>query len=442
MIVIDDLRAGLIDRATGRDLMLTPHMDALAGRGVKFTRAYAQYALCSPSRSSVLTGTRPDSTRVFDLTSHFRQFLPSVTTLPEQFKRHGYFTYGAGKVFHRGLGDDANSWSLPQPSVDRPAYALEEHLALDKARKEASRAEAGAASLSSTMKNGGGAMLPGVLRGGKVQRGPVMEVAPNNASFHDHAVADEVIAALRKAAPAARTAAGVFEAADYDCEDDKDYDGEHDNSIDGEGVKAQPFFIVAGFIRPHLPWVAPEKYWDMYEAVEEVEETVAAHQKEETAAVSGVGAAAAAAAGSTSGTSAAGRSSSLSASSLSASGEHHRTRVLVRAPSVLEASAGVGVPDFSLQGNGAHELEAYYHHGDGGDGDSDYHDGGDGGAIHDGRGQGGQQRQGQVTTQQQQQHPQQQHPRQPRVNNAATLRQAYAACASFVDGQVVSRLHG
>ena len=86
MIIIDDLRASLDGGSDGADFLQLPNLDLLAKRGVKFLRAYAQCALCAPSRSSVLVGVRPDTTRVFDLTTHFRAALPSALTLPQAFK--------------------------------------------------------------------------------------------------------------------------------------------------------------------------------------------------------------------------------------------------------------------------------------------------------------------------------------------------------------------
>ena len=113
MIIVDDLRADNLDFKGA-----TPHLDALAQRGVRFTAAFAQYSLCSPSRSSVLTGLRPDTTGVSDLKTHFRDRIPSVITLPEMLRLNGFRTFGAGKIFHRGF-DDEPSWSYPLPKVSR-----------------------------------------------------------------------------------------------------------------------------------------------------------------------------------------------------------------------------------------------------------------------------------------------------------------------------------
>ena len=91
-IASDDLNNRL--SAYGHPLVKTPNLDRLAKRGVVFGRAYNQYPLCSPSRVSLLTGLRPDTTKVYDLQTLFRDNIPTVTTLPELFKNNGYF-FGA-----------------------------------------------------------------------------------------------------------------------------------------------------------------------------------------------------------------------------------------------------------------------------------------------------------------------------------------------------------
>src|SRR5947208_6108320 len=109
-VAVDDLRPALA--CAGDPHARTPNIDKLAARGTVFTRAYCQQAVCSPSRSSLLTGRRPDSTRVYDLVTHFRTALPDVVTLPQHFKRNGYYTHGIGKIYHGGY-DDPPSWSVP-----------------------------------------------------------------------------------------------------------------------------------------------------------------------------------------------------------------------------------------------------------------------------------------------------------------------------------------
>jgi iduronate 2-sulfatase len=198
---VDDLRPEL--SAYGKSYIHSPNLDRIAKRGLTFTRAYCQQAVCSPSRSSLLTGTRPDTTKVYDLQTHFRKALPDVVALPQHFKDHGYFTQGMGKLYHGSL-DDPRSWSTPitQPKSAHGTYGLPE-----------SRPAQG---------------KQGKKRG---ERGPAFESSdvPDN-TFHDGELADMAVAALRDIAK-----------------------------------KNQPFWLGVGFIRPHLPFVSPKKYWDLYD---------------------------------------------------------------------------------------------------------------------------------------------------------------------------------
>ena len=94
----------------------TPNLDALAAKSLVLKRAYVQQAVCSPSRTSFLTGRRPDTTHVHDIIRYFRNVAGNFTTIPQYFKEHGYVTAGAGKVFHGGMAsdnDDPISWTEP-----------------------------------------------------------------------------------------------------------------------------------------------------------------------------------------------------------------------------------------------------------------------------------------------------------------------------------------
>ena len=122
-IAVDDLRPEL--GCYGSRIVKSPNIDRLAARGLVFDRAYCQQAVCSPSRSSLLTGTRPDTTKVWDLETHFRAALPDVVTLPQHFKNNGYFVQGMGKIYHGGF-DDAPSWSVPWQATKAQQYGLEE----------------------------------------------------------------------------------------------------------------------------------------------------------------------------------------------------------------------------------------------------------------------------------------------------------------------------
>ena len=110
-IAIDDLRPAL--GCYGDQTAITPNLDRLAKRGILFNRAYCQQAVCCPSRLSLLTGLRPDTIKVWDLNTHFRETLPKAVTLPQHFKDHGYHTRSIGKIFHGGgkPSKDAPSWS-------------------------------------------------------------------------------------------------------------------------------------------------------------------------------------------------------------------------------------------------------------------------------------------------------------------------------------------
>ena len=111
-IIVDDLRPML--GCYGHSEMHTPNIDRLAERGILFNRSYCQIPLCHPSRTSILTGLRPDTTKVFFNGNDFREKLPDAVTLPQHFKTHGYHTQSVGKIGHNAAAqDDANSWCVP-----------------------------------------------------------------------------------------------------------------------------------------------------------------------------------------------------------------------------------------------------------------------------------------------------------------------------------------
>lgn len=109
-IAVDDLRPTL--GCYGDRIARTPNIDKLASDGIVFDRAYCQQAVCAPSRSSLLTGLRPDKIRVWGLNKPFRETVPEVITLPQFFKTHGYYSQGIGKIFHDPKKhQDPLSWS-------------------------------------------------------------------------------------------------------------------------------------------------------------------------------------------------------------------------------------------------------------------------------------------------------------------------------------------
>ena len=211
-IAVDDLRPEL--GCYGNPIIKSPNIDRIARAGVVFNRAYCQQAVCSPSRSSLLTGTRPDTTKVWDLETHFRKALPDVVTLPQHFKNNGYFVQGMGKIYHGGY-DDPPSWSVPWTNPKAEAYASAENQAL--VQQEAPEGHRRGQERGAASEQAG--------------KGPAFEGAdvPDN-TFHDGALADMAVTALRDLKQ-----------------------------------KNQPFFLAVGFIRPHLPFVSPKKYWDLYD---------------------------------------------------------------------------------------------------------------------------------------------------------------------------------
>jgi iduronate 2-sulfatase len=204
-IVADDFRA---DLGCYSSVAKTPNLDALAARGVRFEHAYCQQAVCNPSRSSFLTGKRPDTLHLWVNGTHFREKNPDVMTLPLWFKEHGYQTRNVGKIFHNWHTKekgDRRSWSADEflyyanhgddtPAVKGPLPA---NLAID-------------------------------IR--KYGKEPLCERrdVPDEAYF-DGRVAAEAVRVL------------------------------------GE-VKDRPFFLAVGFWKPHAPFNAPKKYWDLYDA--------------------------------------------------------------------------------------------------------------------------------------------------------------------------------
>src|SRR5262249_2637727 len=137
-VPVDDLKPAIA--CFGDPHAKTPNLARLAARGTVFLRAYCQQAVCSPSRSSLLTGRRPDTTKVYDLVTHFRTALPDVVTLPQHFKNNGYFVQGMGKIYHGGY-DDPPSWSVPWTNARARAYASAENQGLVRRRREKAIAE-------------------------------------------------------------------------------------------------------------------------------------------------------------------------------------------------------------------------------------------------------------------------------------------------------------
>ena len=215
-IAVDDLRPEF--GAYGVTAVKSPNLDRLAATGMRFDRAYCQYPICGPSRASLLTGLRPDTLKIEQIDTFFRNTVPDVVTLPQHFKQNGYESVYVGKVFHPGQTDDANSWTRRVVTPGAPGggpqseYKLPASLAIVKRRSAEAAAKYGAKSEL-----------------GGMSGGPAWEAADvPDGEYLDGRIASGAIAALRE-------------------------------------LKGKPFFLGVGFLKPHLPFVAPKKYFDLYD---------------------------------------------------------------------------------------------------------------------------------------------------------------------------------
>lgn len=224
-IAVDDLRPELGCYGAGH--IKSPHIDRLASGGTTFNRAYCQQAVCSPSRTSLLTGRRPDTTRVFDLQTHFRMTIPDVVTLPQHFKQQGYHAQSMGKIYHGGL-DDPKSWSVEHWTPDVATYHKPESRAILKARQDELRASGRLRRNEVVEKDPDTGMPLKLRRVGQRALGPSWEDpdVPDSA-LSDGAIADHAIEVLG-------------------------------------GIKDKRFFLAVGFHKPHLPFIAPAKYFETY----------------------------------------------------------------------------------------------------------------------------------------------------------------------------------
>lgn len=204
-IATDDLNNAL--GCYGHPVVKTPNLDRLAARGVRFDRAYTQFALCSPARSSLMTGLGPDTTKIYNLQKHFRSVIPDVVTLGQCAQKNGYFTARVGKIYHYGnpgqIGtdglDDAPTWNhrVNPKGIDKD----EEPKVI----------------VHTPERKGLGSTI-----------GFYASPAPDE-QHTDGLVASETIKLMEQ----------------------------HRN---------EPFFLAAGFYRPHCPYIAPQKYFDLYPA--------------------------------------------------------------------------------------------------------------------------------------------------------------------------------
>ena len=201
-IVFDDQDTKL--GCYGDTFAKTPNLDRLAARGMVFERAYCQQPICNPSRASFMTGRRPDTLRLWSIPTNLRELHPDIVTMPQWFMRHGYFAQGIGKIYHnwaQKIHGDPASWSVPQ------LMHWDQH---DREKP----------------------VLPeGTPLPPNFARDPLCECrdVPDEAYF-DGRIAKLATEALR-----------------------------------GFAKTKQPFFLAVGIWKPHSPFNAPKRYWDLYQ---------------------------------------------------------------------------------------------------------------------------------------------------------------------------------
>ncbi|MFC4311878.1 sulfatase [Steroidobacter flavus] len=218
LIMVDDLKPTL--GAFGDRTAISPNIDELAARGSRFERAYANQAVCAPSRINLMTSRRSTSTGIYEFGMDLRDYIPNAVTLPELFKRHGYIAESYGKVYHVGHNthDDLASWSAP-PVKDH----VIEYLDPDSTGGKPTREEA----LFNEVPVEGDVWIYAKTLG-------------RGAAWESPDVPDDAYADGRTAARASNRLAELK-------------------------TLGKPFFLAVGFARPHLPFSVPKRYWDRYD---------------------------------------------------------------------------------------------------------------------------------------------------------------------------------
>ena len=226
-IAIDDLKPIL--GCYGNGLVKTPNIDRLAKMGTVFQSNYCQQAVCGPTRASVMTGMRPDYTKVWDLKTKMRDINPDIVTIPQYLISQGYATSGVGKIYHPSCVDkqfDKASWSVPYITAKASDY--------DKVTGEPAfkhyQSPVIKAKVVPTVKGEGKKAKEDDGESATGKPGPATECL----DLPDNAYEDGVSALIGKSQIIAFT------------------------------KSKQPYFMAVGFHKPHLPFVAPKKYWDLY----------------------------------------------------------------------------------------------------------------------------------------------------------------------------------
>lgn len=201
MIAVDDLRPELA--CYGKTQLKTPNIDRLAMRGVRFDNAHCNIAVCGASRASLMKGLRPTPTRFTSYLTRADEDAPDVPSLPALLKQEGYTTISNGKIYHHKT-DDPDAWSEPAWRSDKPAWVSPDNIAL--ARR-----------------------LAGEPEQGWKRPGPTECADFPDSAYWDGDLAEKTIRDLQRLAG-----------------------------------QDEPFFLACGFVKPHLPFVAPKTYWDLY----------------------------------------------------------------------------------------------------------------------------------------------------------------------------------
>ncbi|WDQ17214.1 sulfatase [Rhodopirellula sp. P2] len=219
LILVDDLKPAL--GCYGDTHAKTPNIDALASRGMRFDMAYCNQAVCAPSRFTLMLGSHSTSTGLYGLGSQLRQIIPEAVTMPQHFAKHGgYRTESLGKIFHIGHGNhgDPESFSVPHFKEKVIEYLEPESTAGGQLTREE-------------------AYFTNQMLG-------QIKSLPRGAAYESPEADDEDYADGRVAAETKKRLQAAKQR---------------------RQTEGTPFFIAAGFARPHLPFSAPQKYWDLYD---------------------------------------------------------------------------------------------------------------------------------------------------------------------------------
>ncbi|MFL3657622.1 MAG: sulfatase, partial [Opitutales bacterium] len=214
LILVDDLKPAL--GCYGDPIAVSPNIDRLAAMGTRFEMAYCNQSVCMASRYNLMLGSRSSSSGFYSFGSQFRDVYPDAVTLPQHFMNHGYVAHSMGKVFHIGHGNtnDEASWSVPHLKDKVIEYVLPESTHRQLTREEA------------LFTNEFSKPIKSLPRGAAWENADVLDEA-----YADGRIASHAVDRLRSLS----------------------------------SKPDQPFFLAVGFVRPHLPFSAPRKYWEMYD---------------------------------------------------------------------------------------------------------------------------------------------------------------------------------